>query len=168
MDFIIRGSIAGIIGMASCTGVNYIVYKLGIVPFTGYQYNALYLNAPGVTFNTMTISIGLIAGFVTGAFVGVITAYLIERTGYDYAWFKGIGVGAVLWPVHVAIIPNAVARLYSVLPPVMVLACFFFEVIFGFVTGGIIKVLYIRNEQSNITGNRRTVIPSPAMKKNRD
>lgn len=49
------------------------------------------------------ILIGIMAGYVTGPFVGVLIAFLLTRTGFDYAWLKGYGLATVLWPVHVAL-----------------------------------------------------------------
>ena len=142
MDIILRGSIAGFIGLAVCAGINWLLYQIGILPYTGFHYNAIFLNAPGTPINTLTMTIGVIAGFVTGSFVGVIAAFILKWTGNDYAWLKGMVVGLVLWLVHVAIIPNLmVPRVYSVLPPIMVLACFFLEAIYGLVTGLVLQFL---------------------------
>ncbi|WP_027365060.1 hypothetical protein [Desulfotruncus alcoholivorax] len=142
MDIVLRGGIAGSIGVAAYGGTNWLLYHFGLLPYTGIHYNAVFLNPPGTPINTLTMTIGVLASFVTGSFVGVIISFLLQRTGNDYAWLKGMGVGVVLWPVHVAIIPNSmVPRVYSVLPPVMVLACFFFEALFGLVTGLVLQFL---------------------------
>lgn len=141
-DLIFRGSIAGCLGIIGCYLANLLLYFTGLVPYTGIHYNAIFLTPPGTPVNTLTGTIGVIAGFVAGSFVGVLIAFLLEQTGYELAWFKGLGVGVVLWPVHVGIIPNLMAeRLYDVLPPIMVLACFFFEAIFGTITGIAMNVL---------------------------
>jgi len=147
MDIILRGGIAGVVGYATCSAVSLILYLLHLLPYTGVHYNIIFFHATETPLTTLTWATGIIAGFVTGAFVGVVIAYLIDRTGYDYSWLKGLGVGIVLWPVHVAIIPNLFAhRLYSVLPPIMVFACFFFEAIYGIVTGIMVKYLYDGNK----------------------
>lgn len=135
MDMILRGGLAGMIGYTACGLSNLVFYALGILPSTGIHYNAVFLTAPNTPITSFTLLIGVIAGYVTGPFVGVIIAYILSRTGYNYAWLKGYGVATVLWPVHVAIIPNLMAlRLYSTLPPIMVFACYFFEALFGIVT----------------------------------
>ena len=147
MDIILRGGIAGVIGYAACSTVGLVLYLLRLLPYTGFHYNIIFFHAAETPLTPLTWATGIIAGFVTGAFVGVIIAYLIDRTGYDYSWLKGLGVGIVLWPVHVAVIPNLFAyRLYSVLPPIMVFACFFFEAVFGIVTGIMVKYLYGGNK----------------------
>lgn len=146
MDLILRGGLAGLIGMAACSSVNLALYFLKLVPTTGFHYNTILFHPPGTPVNTFTLATGVIAGFVTGAFVGVIIAYLIEKTGYDYAWLKGLGVGITLWPVHVALIPSIAPRLYAVLPPIMVLSCLFFEIVFGVVAGVAIKYLAKRSQ----------------------
>ena len=122
MDMILRGGLAGMIGYTACGLSNLVFYGLGILPSTGVHYNAVFLTAPNTPITSFTLLIGVIACLmVTGPFVGVIIAYLLSRTGYDYAWLKGYGVATVLWPVHVAIIPNLMAlHLYSTLPPIMV------------------------------------------------
>ena len=150
MDIILAGGLAGMIGYVACGLSNLILYVLGILPTTGIHYNAVFLTAPNTPISTLTIIIGIIAGLiVTGPFVGVIIAYLLSRTGYDYAWLKGFGVAVVLWPVHVAIIPNLMApRLFTTLPPIMVFACFFFEAIFGIVTA--LAVQYFRRGEKTI------------------
>ncbi len=86
MDIIFAGGLAGMIGYVACGLTNLILYLLGILPTTGIHYNAVFLTAPNTPISTLTILIGIIAGLVvTGPFVGVIIAYLLTRTGYDYA-----------------------------------------------------------------------------------
>jgi hypothetical protein len=150
MDIIIAGGLAGMIGYLTCGLTNLILYLTGILPTTGIHYNAVLMTAPNTPISTLSISIGIIAGLiVTGPFVGVIISYLLTRTSYDYAWLKGFGVATVLWPVHVAIIPNVIApHLWTTLPPIMVFACFFFEAIFGIVTA--LSVKYLRNRKGKI------------------
>lgn len=151
MDIILRGGLAGIIGYTTCSVANLVLYFLRLLPYTGFHYNVLLFHAKGTPFTALTWASGIIAGYVAAAFVGVIISYLIEKTGFDYSWLKGLGVGIVLWPVHVAIIPNLIAyRLYSVTPPIMVFACFFFEAIFGSVTGVMVKYLGKKNRTREI------------------
>ena len=140
MDIILRGGLAGLIGFTVCSVINLALYKLGLLPSTDFHYNAILLHSAGTPLTSLTWASGIIMGYVSGALLGVLIAYLFNRTGDDYSWLKGLGVGIAFWPVHVAIIPNLLAsRLYSVLPPIMVLACFFFTAIFGSVTGLMVK-----------------------------
>ena len=148
MDVIISGGLAGMIGYTVCGLTNFIFYSLGILPSTGIHYNAVFFSAPGIPISWFTLLIGIMAGYVTGPFVGVLIAFLLTRTGYDYAWLKGYGLATVLWPVHVAIIPLMDPRLYSTLPPIMVFACFFFEAIFGMVTALVLQYWHKQNKIS--------------------
>lgn len=142
MDIILRGGLAGIAGYSACTAANLALYWLHLVPSTEIHYNAILLHPAGTPLTTSTWISGFIVGYILAALLGLVAAYIMDRTGYDYAWLKGLLVGIGFWPVHVTIFPNLLApRLFSELPPIMVLACFFFAVIFGVVTGLTVKYL---------------------------
>ena len=46
---------------------------------------------------------------LAGGTLGVALYLILKISGYEYSLIKGAGFGAVMWIVHVAIIPNMVA-----------------------------------------------------------
>lgn len=147
MDIILRGSLAGIAGYSGCLAGNFALYWLHLVPSTEIHYNAIILRPAGTPVTTPIWISGFIVGYVLSALLGLVTAYLMDRTGYDYAWLKGLVVGVGFSLVHVAIFPNVLTpRLFSELPPIMVPACFVFAAIFGVVAGLTVKYLGTYNK----------------------
>jgi len=147
MDIILRGSLAGIAGFSGCLAANFALYWLHLVPSTEIHYNAILLRPAGTPLTTSTWISGFIVGYILAALLGLVAAYIMDRTGYDYAWLKGLVVGISFWPVHVVIFPNLLApRLFFVLPPIMVLTCFFFAAIYGVVAGLTVKYLGSSNK----------------------
>ena len=93
-----------------------------------------------------SLVIGTIGILVAGAFVGTLVSFLLRITGPDFAWLKGLGVGAVLWPVHVSFLPGLLGpRVFSTLPPVMVIGSLFLSLLWGLTTGLILQLL-VREE----------------------
>ena len=68
----------------------------------------------GLMFHTKktTDLMSLVSWFVhliAGAIVGVSLILVLKRFGEDRAYIKGLGVGLIMWIVHVVIIPNLIA-----------------------------------------------------------
>ncbi|KAF1084898.1 hypothetical protein SPSYN_01034 [Sporotomaculum syntrophicum] len=142
MDTIVRGSIAGLIATVLYGIVNWVLYITDILPSTAVHYAAVLITPPGTSLTTMPMISGIIAFMIAGTFVGVILSYVIRWTGDDYAWLKGLGIGAVLWPIHTAILPGLIApHLYQTLPPTMVLASFVLSSLWGVTVGFILQYL---------------------------
>lgn len=46
---------------------------------------------------------------LAGGTLGIVIVIILRLSGFDYSILKGIGFGAVMWIVHVIVIPNMVA-----------------------------------------------------------
>lgn len=143
MDIIFRGIIAGIIATLVYTALNWALFAFGILPSTVVHYAAvLLMPPPGTGINALSITMGAIGVFVAGSLLSVILAIILRRTGRDFAWLKGIGVGAILWPTHVALIPSAIIpRVFATLPPLMVPAILLLSIIWGLVAALVLLAL---------------------------
>lgn len=103
-DTITIGSIAGIIATLVFISVNYI-FKL-----LGYQFTSTWESTAGIFLSNNLVHtplgfiIGFLGQFVIGASGGIIMAYILKFTGYDYYILKGLGMGAFYWLVGVGII----------------------------------------------------------------
>lgn len=141
MDTILRGSIAGSVALIIALSVSWILYMFGVLPSTGSHYSAMFITSPGTPLTTLPLLLGSLTNLVTGALVGVVIAFLFKRTGNDYWWLKSVGLGVVLWPVHVTFIPALIApRLYTLLPPIMVFASLLLSALYGIVAGLVLKL----------------------------
>lgn len=107
-DTIKQGIIAGVLGSVGDVVVHWTAYfTLGTTTTSHYIAQLVF------PFKEPTISrvlVGLAIHFFAGALVGVLLAFIFKYFGSDYAYYKGIGLGAVMWIVHVAVIPNMVGQ----------------------------------------------------------
>lgn len=105
-DTIKSGIIAGILGTVGDAFIHYPSYLL-FGATTGHYISQLIF--PFQTVTTIMWAIGELTHFFTGAVVGVMFSLVYKIFGSDYAYYKGLGMAAVFWIVHVAVIPNLVS-----------------------------------------------------------
>ena len=106
-DTIQKGIIAGLIGSVGDAAIHWPAYFI-----IGTSPTAFYISELIFPFKDLTlprILIGMLVHIGAGALVGVGLALIIKSFGIDYPYYKGIGVGFLLWIIHVAVIPNLVA-----------------------------------------------------------
>ena len=122
MDTILRGSIAGFFATLLYVLSDWLLYMLGITPFTVVHYGSVLITPPATEMTTFSFFIGLIAVTIAGTFVGSILSFIIRNTGMDYFYLKSLGFLFVLWIIHVSILPRVIApELFRVLPLVTVI-----------------------------------------------
>ncbi|KJS86959.1 MAG: hypothetical protein JM58_05395 [Peptococcaceae bacterium BICA1-8] len=105
-DMIKDGVISGLLGSLGDALIHAPAYLI-----LGTSMTAHYISQLIFPFEEVTIirfSIGFFTHFLAGAMVGIALALVFKFTGKDYPYLKGIGIGLLLWIVHVAIIPNIV------------------------------------------------------------
>jgi hypothetical protein len=141
MDIILRGLIAGVTAAAVYTIINLALFLTGVVPSTLTHYSAVLVMPPGTPVTALALTMGAFADIATGWFAAVIIAFVLSWTGRDHAWLKGLGTGGVLWIVHVSFIPAVVPRVFSTLPPSMVVASLVLSLLWGLITGLILQYL---------------------------
>ncbi len=105
-DIIKEGFLAGIIGVFG----DFLIHGGGFLFFrttmTSYYISQLIFPLQEVT--TLKFLLASLMHLLAGAFVGVFLAIIIKLTGKDFPYLKGAGLGAVMWIVHVAVIPNII------------------------------------------------------------
>lgn len=103
-DTITIGCIAGIIATASFLTVNYLFKLLGFQFTSTWEATASIFLSVNLIHTPLGYFIGFLGQYVIGASGGIVMAYVIRFTGYDYYLLKGLGVGAFFWVVTVGII----------------------------------------------------------------
>jgi len=91
-DRIALGVLAGLLATIPSFIVNTISVKLGFARWYSYQIGgSIYLH-PGLTDSPQGLILGLLVWMIPAMILGVITSYVIQATGEDFWWLKGIGV----------------------------------------------------------------------------
>lgn len=106
-DTVRQGTIAGLLGSTGDAMVHWTAYFV-----LGTGTTAHYISQLVYPFKDPSIArlfTGLVIHFFAGAFVGVLLAMVFKYFGSDHPYYKGLGMSALLWIVHVAIIPNMVS-----------------------------------------------------------
>lgn len=106
-DTVKQGIIAGVLGSVWDDIVHWTSYFV-----LGTSTTAHYISQLVYPFKDPTIG-RLLTGeaihYFAGAFVGVVLIMIFRYFGTDNPYYKGLGLGALMWIVHVAIIPNMVS-----------------------------------------------------------
>ena len=150
MDTLTRGAISGFLASIIYGVISGLLYAMAILPSSPFHYNAAFIAPPGAVLTTLLLVLGAFAFLVTGSFSGVVVAYLLRWTGLDFAWLKGAGIGAVLWPVHTTFLPAIKPAVLTTLTVEMVVSTLIFSVLWGLVTGLIYKMLALRTEAQQL------------------
>ncbi len=91
-DRIARGTLAGIIGTIPGLTLNFISVQLGLSNYYSFQLTGSIFLYPGLTDSFFGLLLGGMIWLTFGVFLGIATTYLIETTGEDYWWLKGVVV----------------------------------------------------------------------------
>ena len=91
------GTIAGLIGTIVFLTVNYLFKLLGYQFTSTWEATAGIFLSENLVHTTLGNTIGLLGEYAIGASVGIIIAYILKFTGYDYYILKGLGIGAFYW-----------------------------------------------------------------------
>lgn len=89
-DKIALGTLIGVIGTFPGLILNFILYKLGHTNYYSFQLSGGIYLLKNLTDSLSGLILGGIVWEFTGAFLGIITVYLIYSTGKDYWWLKGV------------------------------------------------------------------------------
>ena len=111
-DTITKGIIAGLWGTLSDSIVHITSFFIFHTTTTGHYIAKLAF--PSKDVNLPRFGIGETMHFAAGAFAGIFLAYIFKFTGKDHPYLKGIGLGLMMWIVHVVIIPNLISSPRSI------------------------------------------------------
>jgi hypothetical protein len=96
-DRIFLGFVAGILGAIPGRFINKIEFGLGLTDSRYEEMAALLFVNKRDLDEAKGKNVGRIANSLLASVLGVITTYVISRTGRDYAIFKGMGVTSLAW-----------------------------------------------------------------------
>lgn len=105
-DTIKRGAIAGFAG----TWADFFIH-IGSMFLIGTTTTAHYISRlifPDGEMNRTRFFIAEMAHFMAGSAAGVLYSLMVRSFGEDNFVTKSLGLGALLWVVHILVIPNAV------------------------------------------------------------
>jgi len=105
-DTIKDGILAGLLGSLGDALIHIPAFFILDTSMTAHYISELIFPFEEVT--TIRFFIGFFTHFSTGAIVGITLALVFRFLGNDYPFLKGIGLGLLLWIVHVVVIPNIV------------------------------------------------------------
>lgn len=149
-DTFILGAIAGILGNIPKTIVAWIFFYFGFIRYTfihiaaGYFVPAEFLDSP------VSLLSGFLADYTVAAFLGIIIYLILQRSGLDFAEYKGLGIGALLYVVIYGPFMSLDITRASLLTPLPNLLLFFPHIIYGISTCWIIKKYYKSMEHKKI------------------
>ncbi len=103
-DTFTAGTVAGLIGTLVILALQQALFALDIIQMTTMDVAAEIFLEPHQTGSIAGILVGLISHFLVGAGGGVLLAYFIRFTGKDYYWLKGLGLGAFMLLVGMALV----------------------------------------------------------------
>lgn len=150
MDTFTRGAISGFIASTIYGVISWLLHAMAILPSSPFHYNAAFIAPPGAVLTTLLLVLGAFTFLVAGSVSGVVLAYLLRWTGLDFAWLKGAGLGAILWPVHTTFLPAINPAVLTTLPVEMVVSTLIFSVLWGLATGLIYKMLALQTEAQQL------------------
>lgn len=138
-DTIIFGAIAGILGNIPKTILAWIFHYFGLLKYTFAHIAAGYFVPAKFLDNHISLLTGFIADYTTAALFGFIMYLMLRKFGTDYAEFKGIGFGAVLYLIFYGAFMALDITRASLITPLPNLILFFPHILYGAVTCWIIK-----------------------------
>jgi hypothetical protein len=134
-----------------------------VIPYLSLDYllSLIFKSNPIPLYSSMLImthtailldfALGITGDLIAGAFMGFIITIILERTNYHYLWVKGLGIGAVLWIVHVCVLPKLwEPQLLTLMTRPTIFIAFVTHVLWGLAYGMILG--YVRKQLKNPKG----------------
>ena len=90
------GIVAGILGTIPSLILNIISVQINLAKFYSFQLTGSIYLFPGLTGSFLGLVFGGLIWLAFGAFLGVIITYLLELTGQDYWWAKGVAASFII------------------------------------------------------------------------
>ncbi len=95
-DSIALGAVTGVVGTIPGIIINYISYQLGFSKYYSFQISSGTFLLKGFTDTLSGFVLGGIIWLSTGAVLGILIVFLLQKTGTDYWWLKGLLVSGVV------------------------------------------------------------------------
>lgn len=91
-DRIALGAFAGIIATIPSLIINFLSVQLAFAKWYSYQIGGSIYIHPGLTDSLQGFLLGTLVWLIPALALGIITSYVIQATGEDYWWLKGIAI----------------------------------------------------------------------------
>jgi hypothetical protein len=106
-DTIKQGILAGLLGSLGDMVVHWTAFfVLGTSTTAHYIAQLVFPHKEPTITRLLT---GVAVHLCAGAFVGIVLIMVFRYFGSDHPYYKGLGLAAVMWIIHIAIIPNIVS-----------------------------------------------------------
>ena len=96
-DRLIVGALVGLLADAVKLAANYLAFLLGYTNVVFWQITAARFLNKGDLLKPVALLVGAVADLTVTSVLGVVFLYLIDKTGKNYLWIKGIGFGLAVW-----------------------------------------------------------------------
>ncbi len=97
-DTAVLALVAGILGGTAYQGFIWVFYLMGIAKITPYQLGAYVSIRPGADITSLSAQLlGMVQDYALSILIAVIALYLLRIIGFDYAWLKGLTLGAIIY-----------------------------------------------------------------------
>ena len=107
-DLLLLSFIAGVLGTLGDEVVHWTAFLMKVAKSTtGHYISQLIFPNQKVTLEKLLM--GEFTHILAGGTLGVAIIIILKISGFDYSIVKGSGFGAVMWIIHVLVIPNLVA-----------------------------------------------------------
>lgn len=138
-DRIFLGFIAGMIGALPGRLLNKVEFELGITDSRYEEMASMLFVSRRDAHKVKGKSVGKIANSLLTSATGITAAYVLSRTGRDYAMLKGIGISSMAWLGIYGLSTQAQVRKSK--KPTAALLSYLDHVIFGATTATLISAL---------------------------
>ncbi len=144
-DRVTAGAISGAIGAVIQNIYGSLAKAVGITDISFVDF------AEAIIFNQKLDGIsGFIAGTLShlafGSMLGVLFGYLISKSSSKYYYFKALGFGIGIWFWSLAIGTMYKINVFDKVKPVPALSIFVGALVYGFVTGYVLKIMERRSD----------------------
>jgi len=99
-DTVVIGTVAGLIGGAVMVAVNLTLFVAGVIPLSQLHQGARAVLPPEAALDSApALAMGAVVTLMVAVLLGVLAVYILQATGRDHAWFKGLLYGLTVWVV---------------------------------------------------------------------
>jgi len=105
-DTFITGTVAGIMGTLVLHTLSLLWESLGLIHITTMQVSGEIFLIPSQINTLSGFIVSIIVHFMIGAAGGVLLAYFMKYSGYDFYWFKGLALAGFMLLVGMGLVVN--------------------------------------------------------------
>lgn len=97
-DTVVIGTVSGLIGGAVMLAINLMLFMTGSAALTQLHQGARAVLPPGSPLGTApALALGAVVTLMLAVLLGILAVYILQATGRDYTWLKGLLYGLTVW-----------------------------------------------------------------------